>query len=86
MRSLLLFDTAEIPWWAWVRRFHLPEVRSAGSPVNICVLKLAAHVKLFLWTVQSAGRRCGIRGATDWALATLWKRLGIRSMLRPVML
>ena len=21
------FDTSEIPWWAWVRRFHLPEVR-----------------------------------------------------------
>lgn len=20
------FDTSEIPWWAWVRRFHLPEV------------------------------------------------------------
>jgi hypothetical protein len=23
----VLFDTSEIPWWAWVRRFHLPEVR-----------------------------------------------------------
>ena len=23
----VFFDTAEIPWWAWVRRFHLPEVR-----------------------------------------------------------
>lgn len=22
----VLFDTAEIPWWAWVKRFHLPEV------------------------------------------------------------
>ncbi len=21
------FDTSEIPWWAWVKRFHLPEVR-----------------------------------------------------------
>ena len=21
-----MFDTAEIPWWAWVKRFHLPEV------------------------------------------------------------
>merc|ERR1719409_1339647 len=19
------FDTSDIPWWAWVRRFHLPE-------------------------------------------------------------
>ncbi len=26
----VLFDTAEIPWWAWVRRFHLPEVRPAA--------------------------------------------------------
>ena len=24
----VFFDTAEIPWWAWVRRFHLPEVRA----------------------------------------------------------
>lgn len=23
----VLFDTAEIPTWAWVKRFHLPEVR-----------------------------------------------------------
>ena len=22
------FDTSEIPWWAWVKRFHLPEVRA----------------------------------------------------------
>ena len=21
------FDTSEIPWWAWMRRFHLPEAR-----------------------------------------------------------
>ena len=28
----VLFDTAEIPWWAWVRRFHLPEVRTAACP------------------------------------------------------
>jgi hypothetical protein len=26
----VLFDTSEIPWWAWVRRFHLPEVRHRG--------------------------------------------------------
>ncbi len=25
------FDTAEIPWWAWVRRFHLPEVSGGSS-------------------------------------------------------
>ena len=25
----VFFDTAQIPWWAWVKRFHLPEVRLA---------------------------------------------------------
>ena len=29
----MLFDTAEIPWWAWVRRFHLPEVGARRSYV-----------------------------------------------------
>ncbi len=23
----VVFDTSEVPWWAWVKRFHLPEVR-----------------------------------------------------------
>jgi hypothetical protein len=27
----VIFDTSEIPWWAWVRRFHLPEVRERGG-------------------------------------------------------
>ena len=27
----VVFDTSEIPWWAWVRRFHLPEVRGANG-------------------------------------------------------
>jgi hypothetical protein len=22
----VFFDTDQIPWWAWVKRFHLPEV------------------------------------------------------------
>lgn len=26
------FDTSEIPWWAWVRRFHLPEVGVECGP------------------------------------------------------
>jgi hypothetical protein len=34
------FDTAEIPWWAWVRRFHLPEVRPPHffSPTLLALL------------------------------------------------
>lgn len=27
----VVFDTSEIPWWAWVRRFHLPEVSRPGA-------------------------------------------------------
>lgn len=27
----VLFDTAEIPWWAWVRRFHLPEAEKLNG-------------------------------------------------------
>ena len=27
------FDTEMIPWWAWVRRFHLPEVRPPQAVV-----------------------------------------------------
>jgi hypothetical protein len=30
----VLFDTSEIPWWAWVRRFHLPEVRGGDRGVT----------------------------------------------------
>ena len=31
----VLFDTGEIPWWAWVRRFHLPEVRTSSARTSI---------------------------------------------------
>ena len=31
----VFFDTAEIPWWAWVRRFHLPEVRCPPAEQNV---------------------------------------------------
>ena len=27
----VFFDTAQIPWWAWVKRFHLPEVRAPSA-------------------------------------------------------
>jgi len=27
----VLFDTSEIPWWAWVRRFHLPEAEKLNG-------------------------------------------------------
>ena len=39
----VLFDTAEIPWWAWVRRFHLPEVclQSSFQLFSSCCLSCA---------------------------------------------
>ncbi|KAK9814065.1 hypothetical protein WJX72_000206 [[Myrmecia] bisecta] len=27
----VLFDTSEIPWWAWVRKFHLPEAEKLNG-------------------------------------------------------
>ena len=30
----VVFDTSEVPWWAWVRRFHLPVVREGGLGVG----------------------------------------------------
>ncbi|GBF97569.1 hypothetical protein Rsub_10170 [Raphidocelis subcapitata] len=27
----VVFDTSEIPWWAWVRRFHLPEAEKLNG-------------------------------------------------------
>jgi len=27
----VLFDTSEVPWWAWVRRFHLPEAEKLNG-------------------------------------------------------
>ena len=27
----VIFDTSEIPWWAWVRRFHLPEAEKLNG-------------------------------------------------------
>lgn len=27
----VVFDTSEVPWWAWVRRFHLPEAEKLNG-------------------------------------------------------
>ena len=31
LKEKVLFDTAIIPWWAWVRRFHLPEAEKING-------------------------------------------------------
>ena len=43
----VLFDTSEIPWWAWVRRFHLPEVGHKG----VCGAQRHAVPSLLLYQI-----------------------------------
>ncbi|QDZ21197.1 light-harvesting complex-like protein [Chloropicon primus] len=31
LKEKVLFDTAIVPWWAWVRRFHLPEAEKING-------------------------------------------------------
>lgn len=40
------FDTAEIPWWAWVRRFHLPEAEKLNGRAAMLGYVLAGVVDL----------------------------------------
>ena len=40
----MLFDTAEIPWWAWVRRFHLPEAEKLNGRAAMVGYVLALFV------------------------------------------
>ena len=41
----VLFDTSEIPWWAWVRRFHLPEVHSLYWSVGHLCIESLQHLR-----------------------------------------
>jgi len=40
----VLFDTSEIPWWAWVRRFHLPEAEKLNGRAAMMGYFLALFV------------------------------------------
>ncbi|GFH28894.1 uncharacterized protein HaLaN_27460, partial [Haematococcus lacustris] len=40
----VLFDTAEIPWWAWVRRFHLPEAEKLNGRAAMMGYVLALFI------------------------------------------
>jgi hypothetical protein len=69
----VFFDTAQIPWWAWVKRFHLPEVSSSRLPCLDTGVNPGAPVHI-LWQgqdgdVQHAQRaQCGmhkLRAAPD---------------------
>jgi hypothetical protein len=42
----VLFDTAEVPWWAWVRRFHLPEAEKLNGRAAMLGYVLAGAVDL----------------------------------------
>ncbi|GLI60081.1 hypothetical protein VaNZ11_002112 [Volvox africanus] len=45
------FDTSEIPWWAWVRRFHLPEAEKLNGRAAMMGYVLA----LFVDSLTGAG-------------------------------
>lgn len=40
----VFFDTSEIPWWAWVRRFHLPEAEKLNGRAAMLGYVLAYFV------------------------------------------
>lgn len=42
----VLFDTSEIPWWAWVRRFHLPEAEKLNGRAAMLGYVLAGLVDM----------------------------------------
>lgn len=54
----MLFDTAEIPWWAWVRRFHLPEAEKLNGRAAMMGYVLALFVDQL-----TGARRGGALGA-----------------------
>ena len=45
------FDTSEIPWWAWMRRFHLPEAEKLNGRAAMIGYVLA----YFVDSVSGAG-------------------------------
>lgn len=51
----MLFDTSEIPWWAWVRRFHLPEAEKLNGRAAMMGYVLALFVD------QLTGGRAGLQ-------------------------
>lgn len=42
----VVFDTSEIPWWAWVKRFHLPEAEKLNGRAAMLGYLLAGLVDL----------------------------------------
>jgi hypothetical protein len=44
----VVFDTSTIPWWAWVKRFHLPEAEllngKPSSRADFVPLKQNHHI------------------------------------------
>lgn len=42
----VVFDTNEIPWWAWVRRFHLPEAEKLNGRAAMLGYVLAGLVDM----------------------------------------
>lgn len=58
----VLFDTSEIPWWAWVRRFHLPEAEKLNGRAAMMGYVLALFVDQLTggWPTPVVGQPQGL--------------------------
>lgn len=46
----VVFDTSIVPWWAWVKRFHLPEAELLnGTYGSLDISSLL--LMLFYWSI-----------------------------------
>ena len=61
----VFFDTDQIPWWAWVKRFHLPEV-------GISLMSSSALTKMLQHSTfpPSKGRHFPLKGILAACLET----------------
>ena len=52
------FDTSIIPWWAWVKRFHLPEAEKINGRAAMvgyfCALVIDGMTGAGLWDQQNS--------------------------------
>ena len=69
----VFFDTDQIPWWAWVKRFHLPEVsRKFGSVViDVQSWRILLWPACHMACIKSTARVNG-QSRFSWPITFLW--------------
>jgi hypothetical protein len=51
---VIFFDTSIIPWWAWIKRFHLPEAERLNGKVYFSIIHSMFCVVHFLDTKDNS--------------------------------